>query len=38
MHQKQPPPKSAISVLFVFIEFAGCAGAEKLTAPKVSKK
>ena len=38
MHQKQPPPRSAISVLFVFMELTGCAGAEKFIAPRVIKK
>jgi hypothetical protein len=37
MHQKQPPPKSAISVLFVFIELV-CASAEKFSAPTAIKK
>ena len=38
MHQKQPPPRSAITVLFVFMELIGCADAYKYTAPTVSRK
>jgi hypothetical protein len=38
MHQKQPPPNVADSVLFVFMELVGCASADKFSAPAASKK
>ena len=38
MHQKQPPPKSAISVLFVLIELVVCAIAVRLITPKRQAK
>src|SRR5208283_5519174 len=38
MHQKQPPPNVADSVLFVFMALVGCASADKFSAPAASKK
>jgi hypothetical protein len=38
MHQKQPPPNVASSVLFGFMLLAGCAIAVKFSAPMASKE
>jgi hypothetical protein len=38
MHQKQPPPNVADSVLFGFMELVGSASADKFNAPAASKK
>jgi hypothetical protein len=38
MHQKQPPPSVAISVVFVvFMGWVGCARALKLRAPAANR-
>jgi uncharacterized PurR-regulated membrane protein YhhQ (DUF165 family) len=37
MHQKQPPPNVADSVLFVFMALVDCASADKFSAAKTAK-
>jgi hypothetical protein len=37
MHQKQPPPNVADSVLFVFMALVDCASADKFSAAKMAK-